>query len=230
VEEWLDRSDKASTLSASRYLLHGAINDAIKRHARGRVLEAGAGGSPFKELLSEVADVVVTLDIEDRYGDVDVIADVQNMEGIPSASFDTVVCTQVLEHLPNPPRALGEFRRVLSARGKLILSAPHLSMVHEAPNDYFRYTSYGLRSLAEAEGFRVQSIIATGGIVAFLTHPVSSGVLTLSVGIPLARDLAWLMNYLVLVRGAAALDRWAGVRSLFPLDHVMVAEASHLDH
>jgi hypothetical protein len=46
------------------------------------------------------------------------------------------------------------------------------------------------------------------------------------VGVPLVRDLAWLLNYLILVRGVAVLDHWIGVRSLFPLDHVMVAQAS----
>lgn len=223
LETWLDRQGLASTLSASRYLLHQKLEKAIHENAKGRILEAGAGGSPFSDLLRKVSDDLVTLDINDRYGDIDVIADVQDMPEVETASFDVVVCTQVLEHLPLPEDALREMRRVLRDDGVLILSAPHLSMVHEAPNDFFRYTSYGLKVLCESSGFNVITIEATGGLVAFVVHLLSVGLLTILGSIPGFRWPIWVLNYVVLVRFVALIDRNLGVPSLFPLDHVAVA-------
>jgi ubiquinone/menaquinone biosynthesis C-methylase UbiE len=117
------------------------------------LLEVGSGGAPFREELDGAAKHVTTLDIVDRYGTRDIIADVQSMPGVPDSNFDTVLCTQVLEHLEDPCGALREMRRVLRDDGILILSVPHLSMIHEAPEDYFRFTDYGLRSLCEKANF-----------------------------------------------------------------------------
>jgi SAM-dependent methyltransferase len=41
----------------------------------------------------------------------------------PDDSFDLVICTEVLEHLPQPAEGLAELRRV--SRGWLLLSVPH---------------------------------------------------------------------------------------------------------
>lgn len=226
LEQWLDDSGRAQTLSAGRFLLHRKLKASFQEHVHGRLLEAGAGGSPFSEQLRFLADEVVTLDVSDRYGDIDVVADVQDMPQVPSNSFDVVVCTQVLEHLPEPRRALKEMRRVLKDEGVLILSAPHLSMVHEAPNDFFRYTGYGLRSLANTSGFMVTSIEPTGGLVAFVAHPLSLAVLTLSSFAKAVRGIVWILNYVVLVRGVALIDEILGFPSLFPLDHVLIAVAT----
>ena len=223
LEDWLNNSGRASTLSAGRFLLHHKLSSTFQEHVHGRLLEAGAGGSPFSKQLRHLADEVITLDVSDRYGDTDIIADVQNMPEVPSDSFDVVVCTQVLEHLPAPEDALREMRRVLRHSGVLILSAPHLSMVHEAPNDFFRYTSYGLEELCERSGFQVKTIEATGGLIVFVAHPLSVGLLTVFGSLPGLRWPVWALNYTFLVRLVALIDRILGVPSLFPLDHIVVA-------
>ncbi|PWG74541.1 SAM-dependent methyltransferase, partial [Enterococcus hirae] len=83
------------------------------------------------------------------------------MANIRSGAFDTVLCTQVLEHVRDPKKALQELPRVLRPGGVLILSAPHLSMVHDAPHDYFRYTGFGLAELLDNCGFRAERIVPT---------------------------------------------------------------------
>lgn len=63
------------------------------------------------------------------------------------ASFEVVLCTEVLEHLPEPQRAIDEMFRVLIPGGRLLLTTRFLFPIHDAPHDYFRFTKYGLRYL-----------------------------------------------------------------------------------
>ena len=76
------------------------------------------------------------------------------------ASFDAVVCLQVLEHLRQPWKAVSECARVAKPGGRVILSAPFLFPHHAAPHDYFRFTHDGLRSMVEEAGLRVDQLTA----------------------------------------------------------------------
>ena len=90
----------------------------------------------------------VTLDVAARPGiPVDIIGDAHDLRQIPDSSFDVVLCTEVLEHLHTPEKALGEFRRVLKPGGLLLLTTRFIYPLHDVPGDYFRYTKYGLRHL-----------------------------------------------------------------------------------
>ncbi len=71
---------------------------------------------------------------------------------------------QVLEHLTEPSKMLGEAFRVLHPGGWLLLSAPMTWRHHEEPLDFFRYTRYGLLYLVEQAGFQVQNIAPAGGV------------------------------------------------------------------
>ena len=74
---------------------------------------------------------------------------------MPSDSFDSVLCNQVLEHVFNPDYFLSEIHRVLKPSGKLLLTVPFVWDEHEKPYDFARYTSFGLTSLLEKNGFHV---------------------------------------------------------------------------
>jgi SAM-dependent methyltransferase len=119
-----------------------------------RVADVGAGDAPYRELFAHVD--YVTVDWEesphDGAGRADVIA---SAEAIPldDASVDAVLCTQLLEHLPQPRRALDEFHRMIRPGGRVYLTAPLVWELHELPHDYYRYTENGLRHLLESAGF-----------------------------------------------------------------------------
>jgi len=86
----------------------------------------------------------VALDI--RYGiGVQILGDAEAL-GIADASFEVILCTDVLEHLPEPQKAIDEMFRVLTPGGLLLLTR-FLFPIHDAPHDYFRFTKYGLRQL-----------------------------------------------------------------------------------
>ena len=97
---------------------------------------------------------------------IDFEADAQDMSGvIASDRYDTVLFLEVLEHVPNPFKVVAELFRILRSGGKVILSVPHLSRLHEEPYDFYRYTKYGLRHLFEEAGFKDIQIIPRGGFL-----------------------------------------------------------------
>jgi ubiquinone/menaquinone biosynthesis C-methylase UbiE len=123
-----------------------------------RVADVGAGDAPYRELFEHVDYVTVDWEQSPHEGArvVDVVA---SADAIPVSdeSFDAVLLTQVLEHVPDPVRVLTELHRVLRPGGSMFLTAPLVWELHEMPFDYFRYTAPGLESLLERAGFeRIQ--------------------------------------------------------------------------
>lgn len=106
-----------------------------------RTLDIGAQNGPYAAHFPHR----VGLDIQPGAG-VRIIGDAQAL-GIRDEAFAVVLCTEVLEHLPEPQRAIDEMFRVLEPGGALLLTTRFLFPLHDTPHDYFRYTKYGLRHL-----------------------------------------------------------------------------------
>jgi SAM-dependent methyltransferase len=119
-----------------------------------RILDVGAGDAPYRELFSghdyRTSDWSGTFYVPEH--PTDVVAPAHDLP-LEDDSLDAVVCTQVLEHVPEPSEVLSEFVRVLRPGGRLIISTPLTWYLHETPHDYYRYTSYGLHHLLEKAGF-----------------------------------------------------------------------------
>jgi len=143
-------------------LMRQAMVDAVK-YADGRLLDVGCGNRPYQAIFKDqVASYIGLEQGRNRYTGVDVWGDALVLP-FADGVFDTVLSNQVLEHVPEPQLALTEAARVLNDGGHLILTAPHIWELHEVPHDYFRFTPYGLRYLAEKAGFEVVSIEALAG-------------------------------------------------------------------
>jgi SAM-dependent methyltransferase len=69
----------------------------------------------------------------------------------------------VLEHLEEPERGIAEAYRLLKPGGHVILTAPFIWWIHEAPRDFFRYSPFGLRYLLEEAGFEVVEVQPLAG-------------------------------------------------------------------
>lgn len=223
LEQVLAQRELTHTLSLARYRLHHYLAAAIADHARGDCLDAGSGRSPYRRMLSADATQVVSIDIEDGSGNLDILGDIQSMPQVASDAFDTVLCSQVLEHVPRPWEAMAEFSRVLRPGGVLLLTVPHLSWIHEAPHDYYRYTKYGLKDLASSAGLVSQSVEPTGGLLCFLLHGVSVAWMSVFGALPGMRWPAWALNYVFLVRCADLVDRCIGAPSVYPCDYMLLA-------
>lgn len=78
-------------------------------------------------------------------------------------TYDVVVLTQVLEHVPSPFKALAEINRILKPGGKLILSVPMNTPLHGEPWHFFNFTHHGINQLALETGFIADDIEKVGG-------------------------------------------------------------------
>lgn len=197
---------------------------AIENHARGRFLDIGCGVMPFKDIILKVVERYDTLDFEERTGGVKFVGDVQNMEMIEDQTYDSAVCLEVLEHVPDPFRAVSEIARVLRKGGTLICSVPHLSRLHEEPHDYYRYTKYGLETLLTRAGFRVLDMKPRGGLFTFLGHQFSSGFVCLFWHIPVVKRIVFFLNKWLCTIPCQFLDRSVLKTELFAEGYTAVAE------
>lgn len=156
-----------SVIFSSVYFMRSGLHRWIKEIAPlffGTVLDFGCGKKPYKELFSNAA-LYIGLDIQvsgqDHGGtDVDIFYD---GEEIPfgDESIDGVVSFEVFEHLFDIDNSIKEIHRVLKPSGKILLSIPFAWGEHEKPNDFGRYTSFGITHLLEKSGFSVLKVEKT---------------------------------------------------------------------
>ena len=120
--------------------------------AGSRILDAGAGELQYKRLCDHLKYVSQDFGEYDGSGDgeglqpgnwdqskVDIISDITNIP-VEDASFDVVMCVEVLEHLPDPVAGMRELLRILRPGGKMLITAPFCALTHLAP--YFFQTGY----------------------------------------------------------------------------------------
>lgn len=136
-----------------------------EQYFHGRLVDIGCGTKPYREPLERLVTEHVGVDLPEGVHGQDSVDLTGTAYTIPaeSESFDSALCTAVLEHLEEPELALRECFRVLRAGGVAIYSAPLIWHVHEEPRDFFRYTEFGLRYLFEKSGFEIVELKALSG-------------------------------------------------------------------
>jgi SAM-dependent methyltransferase len=223
IDRELASSPRRELFSPAMRGLYRTLLPRIARHATGACLDAGCGTMPFRRDLEAVVGEYHSLDVERRAPDVQFVADLRDMGMIDDASYDTVLSSEVLEHIPEPERAIAEVFRILRPGGKFLLTVPFLVRLHEEPADYYRYTQHGLRFLLERAGFDVVDIAPTGSVMSFLGHQISTVAVCGTYHLPGIRHLVFWANALLCVFPCQLLDRLSGLSHKFPLGYVVVA-------
>jgi SAM-dependent methyltransferase len=159
---WPDKSDHAYI---NNHLIERSIAGLAPR-LQGELIDVGCGGQPYKNYYPH-ATRVVACDFDSKRGHVDFACPAHDIP-VAAESFDSVFCTEVLEHVPDPLAVWREFHRILRPGGQVLLSTPMYWPAHELPYDFFRYPEHGLRHLAVTAGFEVRELWPRGGRWAML--------------------------------------------------------------
>ena len=160
------------------------IERALRKVPAGsRLLDAGAGEQQFRKFCSHLRYVSQDFARYDGRGDgaglqtgawdrsgLDLVCDITAIPE-PAASFDAILCTEVLEHLPDPLAALREFNRLLRHGGYLILTAPFCSLTHFAPYHFCTgFGRYFYRAHLRPDEFEVLDLQENGNFFEFLAQ------------------------------------------------------------
>jgi SAM-dependent methyltransferase len=203
---------------------------AIPRYARGRLVDLGCGKAPlFDAYRMYVTDVLWVDWAQSLHSnpDLDATLDLNERLPLPSGDFQTVILSDVLEHVANPALLVDEVGRILAPGGHLLMNVPFLYKVHERPHDYYRYTEFALRRFAEHASLRVLELRPIGGSVDVMADIAAKHVQH----VPLVGgSLAWATQALAMRYRRTTSGRRLAVRTggVFPLGYFMVAErAAH---
>lgn len=135
-----------------------------------RILDIGAGSCPYRKMFSHceyyTQDFVGLKGNQLRhgsYGEINYVCDAESIP-VPDASFDAILCTEMLEHVPEPILVMKEFSRILRPGGVLLLTAPLGSGIHQEPYHFYGgFTPYWYEYFLKKFDFIKIQIEANGG-------------------------------------------------------------------
>lgn len=136
------------------------------QYIKGFLLDAGCGEKPYSLIYEELTEKSVGCDVEyciHNQTAVDVFATLDELP-FENNTFDTILCTNVLEHVAENEKAFSELSRVLKYNGYMLVSVPFLYPAHEVPHDFYRYSFYGLMYQMKKNGLDIIKVIPWGGI------------------------------------------------------------------
>jgi len=200
----------------------------IRRHAKGLLADVGCGSVPYYDFYKDLITDNICLDWGREDGEVSYLDHTidLNRDKIPldANSVDTVLCTDVLEHIKKPEQLFSEMARILKADGNLILTVPFMYWIHDAPYDYHRYTKHKLVDFCEENRLKVVSIDEFGGLPEVIYDLVYKGF-NLDY-FPLRRPFIsiWMRLGEFLHRRQLIKAISARSKELFPLGYILVAK------
>jgi len=177
LKERVKRSGLYRLLKGSRFYDYITLNrDAWARRqaaripAGSRVLDVGAGSCPYRahfaHCIYETQDFTALADEQVRdggYGQIDYVSEITSIP-VAAGRFDVVICTEVLEHVPDPIAAVKEMGRTLKPGGIVLISAPLGSGIHQAPYHFYGgYTPFWYQRFLGEAGFDTIVVEANGG-------------------------------------------------------------------
>jgi SAM-dependent methyltransferase len=150
------------------------------------LLDAGAGECIYKKYCSHLRYVSQDLAKYDGTGavglqtgswdtsQIDIVSDITNIP-VPDASFDALLCTEVLEHVSDPVAALKELKRIVKPGGTLIVTAPFCSMTHFAPYHHATgFSRYFYECHLQGGDFDIVELVQNGNFFEFVAQDLRS--------------------------------------------------------
>jgi SAM-dependent methyltransferase len=120
-----------------------------------KILDVGAGHGDFADIFEGRS--YYSLDIV-PYPEVDLVADLGEVNPFKDGAFDVVVLMNVLEHVYESRSLLKSISRIVASGGSVVITVPFLLKVHQGPFDFSRYTPYFIEKMAADAGLQVESL------------------------------------------------------------------------
>jgi 2-polyprenyl-3-methyl-5-hydroxy-6-metoxy-1,4-benzoquinol methylase len=152
-------------VSLLRSRIEQVLNSLPTESAGFKVLDMGCGGQPFRKLLEQRGYQYVSADTQNPLGIVHHIAEVDKelpFGLLGDAPFDFIVCTEVMEHVALWDTAFSNFVALLKPGGVILITCPHVYILHEQPYDFWRPTVHAIRFYAQRYGLHERSIERLG--------------------------------------------------------------------
>lgn len=143
-----------------------------------KVIDVGAGTCPYRSLFKHCEYYShdfkqyngIKLGGTSDYGDIDIVSSIESIP-VDGESFDVILCTEVLEHVPEPALAINEMARILKPGGRILITAPLGSGLHQLPYHYYGgFTPHWYKYFFEKNGLKVTEILANGGFFKHLAQ------------------------------------------------------------
>ena len=198
----------------------------IASYVRGRLVDLGCGKVPLFAAYKDHITTNVCVEwgnTSHRVDYVDLQCDLTMTLPFSDGQFDTVILSDVLEHVPQPEILWNEMARILSPNGRVLMSVPFCYWIHEEPHDYYRYTEFALRRFAKMAGFNVLVLKPVGGAPEILTDILAKNVLRIpSVGKHLSASIQWFASLFLKTSLGQRISE--ATSESFPLEYFLVAE------
>ncbi|MDY6843502.1 MAG: class I SAM-dependent methyltransferase [Thermodesulfobacteriota bacterium] len=166
--QYLVNYKKTLSIIQNQILLFQILN--ARDYLKNKLLDVGCGERPYSLIYDELVKESISVDTPDSPHSLgpEVIPAKADFLPFKEDTFDTVLCTEVLEHTDDFFVTLSEIQRVLKPGGKLICSVPFMYPLHEFPNDNLRFTYFGVLRCLARTGLKPLTIKAKGGAGTFL--------------------------------------------------------------
>lgn len=154
----------------------------LPKYCKGDTVDVGCGRAKYKNLIKKYANTYITVDnassdvqFENPETKPDVISDVLSMP-FKENTFDTVICTEVLEHVEDPLALMREISRILKKDGNAIVSSGWIAAYHQEPKDYWRFSPDTYQLLCDKSNLELVELHKQGGLFTSLLYLIRRNI------------------------------------------------------
>ncbi len=233
IDKWVPkrftRDKKGRIVGTHNHKIIGnSYEPIIRKYSKGRLADIGCGDVPFYHFYKDQITENICID----WGNsslstsfLDYEADLNKpIDFIKSNSMDTVLCTDVLEHINKPTVLFPEMCRILKPGGTLILAVPFLYWIHDNEHDYHRYTHFMLREFCRENNMKILHLEAFGGLPEILYDLVYKGYSYYNLPAKKIFYFFWRNIGTFLSKRNIVKRLSQNSRSTFPLGYILVAQ------
>jgi SAM-dependent methyltransferase len=207
-------------------LIADAYSKNLRQYAKGKLLDLGCGKVPLFLAYENYITDNICVDWENTLHKNEYLDFEHNITKIlpfNDEEFDTIILSDVLEHIPKPELLWNEMSRILSKGGRIIINVPFYYWIHEHPYDYYRYTEFALRRFVESSGLRLLQLKSIGGAPEIIADIFAKNILRVpKIGRSLAAFAQWLTLLFIKTKFGEKLS--VATKYNFPFGYFLVAE------